>query len=40
MQPVSRQRIGEHAYNNRVLLEMVFSNWPVKSGYKEDTPLS
>jgi hypothetical protein len=35
MQPVSKQWIGKHSYNNRVLLEMVYSIWSMQSGYKE-----
>jgi hypothetical protein len=36
MHPVCRQRIGKHAYNNRLLLEIVFSIRSVQSGYKEN----
>jgi hypothetical protein len=35
MQPVSKQRVGKHAYNNMGLLEMVFSIRSVQSGHKE-----
>jgi hypothetical protein len=36
MQPIYRQRIGKHAYNNKELLEMVFSIRSVQRDYKEE----
>jgi hypothetical protein len=35
MQPISRHQIGKQAYNNSVLLEMVFSIQSLQSGYKK-----
>jgi hypothetical protein len=35
MQPVSKQRIGKHAYKNKVLLQTVFYIRSVQSGCKE-----
>jgi hypothetical protein len=40
MQPASRQRVSKHVQcvnaATELLLETVFSTWPVQSGYKED----
>jgi hypothetical protein len=36
MQPISRQRIRKHAYNNRALFKTMFSIRSVQSVYKED----
>jgi hypothetical protein len=37
MQPVYKQRIGKHASTTiGLLLETVFSMWPMQSSYKED----